>query len=185
MRGTFGRRSRSRVGLRLFIVVSVLAGTLMYVSGTAGADARSTGSIDAHLAGRSTFDFGCIFFRVNSDERVHGHGIGAARLQIDACSEVGGSAELAYDGSFTLTTRHGATLRGTVSGTIATQTGVLNATLKVTSGTGRFTDASGSVQLNAHMQFAPNPAPHALRSHDRGTLMGTLSTRRPQLGQRG
>jgi hypothetical protein len=99
---------------------------------------------------------------------------GTGTLQIDACVEVEGETNYAYDGTFTLTTPRGATLIGAMTGTLEPQfiPVPFDAVLTAQTGTRELRRVTGSIDMNGTWTLFD---PDTTQGPTAGTLSGELA----------
>jgi hypothetical protein len=167
---------------RLFVVLAIVTIGIVAVAVPASAE-PNTGHLNREVSGpyigRQSFDFTtarCFFVHQvfnASYQADHGHGA----FHIDTCVTIRGSG-FVYAGTFSLTTPHGATLTGTVTGTTngAVPTSSLDLTLALHEGTGEFERVIGEIVLSGVWS---NDAGVFGRGPTSGTLKGKLSPSEP------
>lgn len=163
---------------RLLLVLAIVTIGIVAVAVPATA-APNTGHVNREVSGpytgRQSFDFTtarCSFVHQVFDASYQtDHGRGAFHL--DTCVTIQGSG-FVYAGTFRLTTPHGATLTGTVSGTTnaATPTASLHLTLTLRQGTREFKRVTGEIVLSGVWSNDAGALGHGPTS---GTLNGKLA----------
>jgi hypothetical protein len=167
---------------RLFVVLAFVTVGIVAVAAPASAE-PNTGHLNREVSGpytgRQSFDFttpGCSFVQqVFNASYQTDQGRGA--FHIDTCVTIQGSG-FVYAGTFSLTTPHGATLTGTVTGTTtAVPTSSLHLTLTLHKGTREFKHVTGEIVLSGVWSNDTGVLGHGPTS---GTLNGKLSPSEPQ-----
>jgi hypothetical protein len=167
---------------RLLVVLAIATIGIVAVAVPASA-APNTGHLNREVSGpyigRQSFDFTtarCSFVHQvfnASYQAAHGHGA----FHIDTCVTIQGS-RFVYAGTFSLTTPHGATLTGAVTGTTnaAAPTASLHLTLTLHQGTREFEHVTGEIVLSGVWSNDAGVLGHGPTS---GTLNGKLSPSGP------
>ncbi len=164
--------------MRRLVVLMVATIGLVGVAVPAAAT-PSRGSLNRAVSGpytgTQTFDFvtgGCTFVHQMFDATYAGDG-GQGSFHIDTCVTINGSS-FDYAGTFVVTTPHGATLTGTVTGftDAALPASSLDLTLTITHGTRRFEHATGTIALSGTWSNDPGILGHGPTS---GTLTGNVA----------
>ena len=137
--------------------VVVLVATVGYFALAAPVAAQPDANLNREVTGAFTgtqsFEFGggCSFVHQVYDATYQPARPGLGSVHVDVCVEPGGG-DFVVDGTFQLTTRTGATVTGTVAGTVTPDEGGFTAdldfTLTVAQGTRQFQHATGTVTLD-------------------------------------
>jgi hypothetical protein len=136
---------------RILVVVTIVTTGLFAVDlpASAASIAHLDREVSGPYTGRQSFDFGaagCSFVHQVFDATYQADK-GRGTFHIDTC--VIASFQFLYEGTFTLTTPHRATLEGTVTGsTDAAPTSSLDLTLTVHRGTKQFRHVIGVIVLS-------------------------------------
>ena len=162
---------------RLLVVLAIVTTGLVAVDLSASAE-PITGHLNREVSGpytgRQSFDIGtprCSFVHQVFDGSYQADR-GRGAFHIDTCVTIEGSG-FVFAGTFSLTTPHGATVTGTVTGTTdgAVPTASLNLTLTPNGGTREFKRVTGEIVLSGVFSNDAGALGHGPTS---GTLNGNL-----------